>query len=118
MWPHPVRSKRQRDQTNYEQHLRLYRSSPYAGCITQVKQNARTGTKAYVKWQGTNSTVAIWVPDIRVYPGQYVVLMGNYGHGDHHSETVFYVDCLVDAFDQKCFRSARRHERLIAKANP
>ena len=118
MWSHPVRSRRERDQANHEQHLRRYRSSAYTGRITRVKQNARTGIKAYVQWRGTNSSAAMWVRGERVYPGQHVVLTGSCGCGDHHAETVFYVDCLVDAFDHQCSRSARRHERRIAKAHP
>ena len=119
MWKYLLRRRGQKDQAQYQEHLQLYRVSSYAGLITRVRQYyPHKGTKAYVQWQGTNSTSAIWVPDQKVNCGEYVVLTGNYGHGDHHDETVFYVTNLVDRFDDACYRRAHRHERRIAKAQP
>ncbi len=71
-----------------------------------------------MKWRGTDSVSAIWISGISVESGEYVVLEGEYGYGQHHDEEVFYVTNLVDRFDDACYRRAHRHEQRIAKAHP
>ena len=72
------------------------RHGPYetSACLGQVishRQRARTGTKAYVRWLVDDSVTAAWFEASRPPVRAYVLAAGQYGHGPHHRESVFYV---------------------------
>lgn len=66
----------------------------FTTCLGQVvkhRQRARSGTKAYVRWNSDGVVTAAWFEASRPAVGAYVLATGRYGHGPHHTEQVFYV---------------------------
>ena len=94
-------------------------SSLLIGKVNSIRQYARTGTKAYVSWIKGEAANAVWIRDVRLNPGEYLLVDGSEGHGDHHNETVFYIKNLymrlpLDA--EKCWeRYKNRLEKGIGK---
>jgi hypothetical protein len=68
-----------------------YETSSCLGQVVRHRQRARTGTKAYVRWLVDDSVTAAWFEASRPPIGAYVLATGRYGHGPHHTESVFYV---------------------------
>jgi hypothetical protein len=96
-------------------------------CLGQIishRQRARTGTKAYVRWLVDDSVTAAWFEASRPAVRAYVLALGSYGHGPHHSESVFYVgptnfevipaDALA-AYARHRRRQARQERRLARR---
>lgn len=83
--------------------------------VRRVRQLARTGTKGYAEWLGTGDRRAIWVPEVHVSKGQYLVVQGSVGHGDHHGETVFFVNELLRVLPAGTHTKWRRYEAFLSK---
>ena len=93
---------------------------PYVAscCLGQVvshRQRARTGTKAYVRWLADGSVTAAWFEASRPVVGAYVLASGQYGHGPHHSEPVFFVgpNCF-EVIPAEALAAHTRHQRRLA----
>ena len=63
----------------------------YFGKILNIRQHARSGTKAYIQWYKGKSCPAIWIKGIKLKNGEYILVNGSRGPGSHHGEEVFYV---------------------------
>lgn len=61
------------------------------GQVVQLRQRARTGMKAYVRWLADQSVTAAWFEGAWPGAGSYVIARGEYSDGTHHAERVFYV---------------------------
>lgn len=102
----------------------LYETSSCLGQVIGHRQRARTGTKAYVRWLVDGSVTAAWFEASRPAVRAYVLATGRYGHGPHHSESVFYVgptnfevipsDALA-AYTRRQRRAAREQRRLARR---
>lgn len=87
------------------------------GRIVDVRQRARTGTKAYVEWSNGTSTAA-WFEG--AWPSLHadVLATGNLGRGPHHRETVFYVEPGALWIVPAGAREAYERSRLQSPAPP
>ena len=61
------------------------------GALVGDRQRARSETKAWVRWVADAQTTAAWFWNAWPAVGTSVLATGQYGHGPHHSEPVFYV---------------------------
>ena len=81
----------------------------YFGQVVNIRQRARRGTKAYVRWS-TGSVVAVWVPHpYAIRRNDHVVLVGETGAGTHHNENVFYVRNVLASCtprDRRCYEES------------
>ncbi len=94
-----------------------YAISTCLGQIVRHRQRARTGTKAYVRWHSDGSVTAAWFEASRPPVGAYVLATGRYGHGPHHTESVFYVGpASWEPVDADAPAAYLRHQRREAKA--
>jgi hypothetical protein len=80
--------------------------------VYRVRQAAKNGTKAYVKWLTRDGTDAIWIKKQSIFNGQILVLRGNYGHGSHHNETVYYVN-FFEVLPRKIIRGWKLHKATL-----
>lgn len=84
------------------------------GVVTQIRQNARTGTKAWMQWvvdpHGQSRLDAVWVWHARLHTGSMLVVSGSYGHGEHHQETVFYINSVEGQIDPGDYDGWMRQE--------
>jgi len=80
----------------------------YAGTIIQIRQRARTGVKAYVRWEADGSVTGLWVPGASNLPLAPVVVTGSLGWGDHHEEPVVFAST-IRRVRRKDIRKGRRH---------
>jgi hypothetical protein len=89
------------------------------GVVTGIRQHARTGTKAWMRWvsdpSDQRSVDSVWVWHTRLQTGSMLVVSGSYGHGDHHQETVFYINRLEGQLDRRDYDGWMRHERRISR---
>jgi hypothetical protein len=98
----------------WERAQEIVRKSPGAriGCIERVRQNARTGTKGYIRWHQESGTEPIWVPHYHA-GRRFVIVRGNRGYGDHHGEQVFYVKEILCVLPGSAYRGWCRHNKRI-----
>ncbi|MEA2825703.1 MAG: hypothetical protein QOG43_142 [Actinomycetota bacterium] len=110
----------------WERALALGRQSPVGhgpyetvSCLGQVvrhRQRARTGTKAYVRWVADGSVTAAWFWSARPPVHSYVLARGQYSHGDHHREAVFYVhQGHFELIPAQALAAHSREQRRLAK---
>jgi hypothetical protein len=90
------------------------------GKVVRIRQKARFGTKAYVRWHTpynpkSRKKYAIWVPKHWPRKGDYVLGRGSYGHGDHHNERVYFFNEEIEIIDPAIYRGYLRHEKRINK---
>ncbi len=71
--------------------MRPYTRCECLGQVVGYRQRAHSGTKAWVRWTADGQTTAAWFWNDRPAVGTYVLATGEYGHGTHHPENVFYV---------------------------
>ncbi len=117
VWSWFKRWRAKRDEEKYHQWCAFVQTKEFGADIFQivsVRQKARTGLKAYVRWLGSGQTCAVWSEGAWPSTGMFVSAMGNYSHGAHHNEEVFYVNKLFGFIDGKYYAAMRRH---IARAN-
>lgn len=93
------------------------------GVVTGIRQHAHTGTKGWMQWvvspHGQHSRDAVWVWNTRLQVGSMLVVSGSYGRGEHHNETVFYIDKVEGQLDRRDYdgwlrQEARRNRSLGA----
>jgi hypothetical protein len=97
-------------------HVRPYTRCECLGQVVGHRQRARTGTKAWVRWVADDQTTAAWFWKARPAVGTYVLATGEYGHGTHHPEDVFYVapgDYRV--IPVRSLRAWSRHQRRLGR---
>ena len=101
-----------------------YETSTCLGQVVRHRQRARTGTKAYVRWLVDDSVTAAWFEASRPAVEAHVLARGRYGHGPHHTESVFYVGPsdfevipanALAAFTRHQRRTARQERRLARR---
>ena len=78
--------------------------------VETIRQKARTGTKAYVRWLDTGEVDAVWARARRLSKGQMLALSGRRGYGEHHDEPVFYIDRAGPRVDRRTYSGWARHE--------
>jgi hypothetical protein len=112
------RRRELRDQScwnNFEaaQHHALVHSHRI-GIVTEIRQNASTGTKGWMQWivspDGQLSRDSVWVRNMRLQTGSMLVVSGSYGYGEHHNETVFYIDRVEGQLDRRDYDGWLRQE--------
>ena len=81
------------------------------GLILRVRQRAKTGTKAYVKWIETEQIDAVWIPNQQLHVGDIRAFAGCHGHGPHHSERVFYIEGVGPVIGKRLYKAWKRHEK-------
>jgi len=114
-FPERRRRKRKEDWENWNKALDLSKHATMFR-IVSIRQQARTGTKAYVVFQDTKERSAVWIPELLdVERGEYMVVHGSYGHGRHHDEQVFYVNHVLQHMDKQTYKGWKKHEKRIAK---
>ena len=64
-----------------------------------------------------DEVTAAWFQAARPAVGAYVLARGEYGHGTHHAEGVFYVDGprLFEVIPADAHDAYLRHQRRVAK---
>lgn len=83
--------------------------------ITLVRQQARTGTKAYVRWMyQDDSEQAVWVSGCWPSKGDYIVGSGEVGYGKHHDEEVFYFNKVEKVIKKRVYSSYLRHQKRLS----
>ena len=80
------------------------------GDVVRIRQHARTGTKAYVRWIETGQLDAVWAPSMRLNRGQIMPASGHHGHGPHHGEEVFYIHRTGPTVRRRTYKGWARHE--------
>lgn len=93
------------------------------GVVTGIRQNARTGTKAWMRWivdpPEQHAVDAVWTWHTRLQTGSMLIVSGSYGHGDHHNETVFYINRVEGQLDRRDYQGWMRHEsRRVSRVAP
>ena len=53
---------------------------------------------------------AVWVRGTRLLKGSMLVVSGSYGYGEHHDETVFYINRIEGRIDRRDYDGWRRQE--------
>jgi hypothetical protein len=84
------------------------------GVVTGIRQYARTGTKAWIRWivdlPEQHTVDAVWAWHTRLQTGSMLIVSGSYGHGEHHNETVFYINAIEGQLDRRDYEGWLRHE--------
>lgn len=113
-----MRKRREGDLKCYERACR-FEGAQHSGQIVSIRQRARTGTKAYIRWSKLDYKTGIWFPFPQMYIaiGQYVSVSGQFSYGQHHDEEVFYVHTVIDRFTDDVYKRARRHVKYVTRAN-
>lgn len=83
------------------------------GRVTSLRQRARTGTKAYVKWIIGSGPSAIWIPKAWPKVGMFLLVRGCVGTGTHHNESVLFVNTLEWILPGNTQRGWKRHEKRM-----
>ena len=83
--------------------------------IIDIRQQASTGTKAHVVFEDTSEEDAVWIPDFWPAKGEYIVSKGDYGHGSHHDENVYYVKQVLLHLHKDTYMGWNRHEKRLRK---
>jgi hypothetical protein len=60
--------------------------------IIRTYQYARTGTKAFIRWDGVEREQDSWFEGNRVWNGDRVLVTGHEGYGRHHNRKCWYVE--------------------------
>lgn len=84
--------------------------------IVGIRQQARTGLKAYGKWLNNGATSALWIEGAWPTVGMFMSASGDFGGGPHHGERVFYAKAPYYFFNQSQHAGVRRHMKRFAKA--
>jgi hypothetical protein len=92
--------------------------TPTLVTVIAVRQRARSGTKAYLRFSGTSVVCAAWFPDRWPHVGTHHVVSGHLWDdvaSTHHRETVFWVDFVHATAAGDVVRRWRRHERKLRR---
>jgi len=81
-----------------------------SGWVVGIRQVARTGIKAYVRWNATKRRTGVWIKGCRFLPRGPIVVSGVLGYGPHHDEPVVYVNQYM-TFSKHTWRRAKRYAR-------
>lgn len=93
-----------------------YVTSCCLGQVVSHRQRARTGTKAYVRWLADGSVTAAWFEASRPPVGAHVLASGRYGHGPHHTESVFFVGAnTFEVIPAEALAAYTRHHSHLAR---
>jgi hypothetical protein len=84
--------------------------------IVGIRQQARTGLKAYGRRPDSGETSALWIEGAWPAVGMFISAPGDFGGGPHHGEWVFYAKPPYNFFDQGQHAGVRRHMARAAKA--
>lgn len=109
--------KKMWNQWEHAQELIKNDSSLYLGQVVRIRQHARTGTKAYIRWIEGNASEAIWAPEERLHPGNFIVATGSEGGGNHHSEPVFFINDIKLILHPEAYNGWNRYNKKLAKLN-
>lgn len=82
--------------------------------IIGIRQQARTGLKAYGRWLFTGQTCALWIEGAWPGVGAFMSANGTYGDGPHHGEYVFYAKQPYYFMDRASYLGMQRH---VARQN-
>jgi len=74
--------------------------------VVRATQHARTGTKAFVQFRD-GTQCAAWFPGRRVTRNQVFAVQGRTSYGQHHHQTVFYVNAVTHQFSFRAWKRAR-----------
>jgi hypothetical protein len=87
--------------------------------VERIRQQARTGTKAYVRDIDTGYRFAIWYPQNWPAAGSIMLIQGNFWGGEHHNEEVFYVNTYMPHgwLPERVYNGWRRHNKRLAALN-
>jgi len=104
-----------RDAEKYQRWAAFVHSGPDIFEIVSIRQSyRRKGIKGYARWLDGRSS-AIWIRNAWPSIGTFVSAEGNYGHGEHHQEQVFYVNRIIAVMDSSHVAAARRHMSRMKK---
>ena len=84
--------------------------------IVGIRQQARTGLKAYGRCINNEETSALWIEGAWPTVGMFMSAPGDFGGGPHHGEWVFYAKAPYYFFSQSHYAGVRRHMQRAAKA--
>jgi hypothetical protein len=110
----PSKRTLRRDSERWEKFLEL-RSNALSSRILYIKkirQYAQTGTKAIVADLSSGKIIGAWFPDKRMYSGNIVLAEGDFGHGHHHDEEVFYVSRLHKSLPKAVLKNWERYHSV------
>ena len=97
------------------------------GVVTEIRQYARTGTKGWMEWvvypSGQPRILdAVWAGGARLDLESMLMVDGRYGDGEHHQETVFYINGIKGWIDRRdndgWLREEARRRRELALSGP
>lgn len=86
--------------------------------VAQVHQRARTGTKAFIRWEGTATRRQdAWFRGISVTPGTYALVEGFYRYGPHrHEPHLFEVTNVIAVAPASAYRAWQHlQQRPVAR---
>ena len=86
------------------------------GQVIRVRQKAQRGSKFYLRWIGASGSSAAWAERYWPSRGDVLVVRGNVGYGEHHHESVFYVNEVIQRLPASTYRSWARAERRRTRA--
>ena len=72
--------------------------------VKKIRQHASTGTKAFIVNLLSGEQTSAWFPKERIHPGNILLLEGEFGHGPHHQENVFYVRNIIVSAPKKALK--------------
>lgn len=89
----------------------------HIGVMTKIRHYyPRKGTKGWMEWivasekSEEHTVAAVWVKHMRLQIGSVLVVSGGYAHGDHHHETVFYVESVHNQISRSDYDGWLRQE--------
>lgn len=85
--------------------------------VRWVYQTPRTGSKAFIVWDGDSFDVDTWFAGWwRMPQGVYVLVTGSYGWGPHNrNPNTFYVAKVLDVIPGAAREAYQRHRSRVAK---
>jgi hypothetical protein len=101
-----------RDAKKYQQWYAFIQTRNFGAEIFQIvgiRQQARSGLKAYGRWLGSDQTCALWIEGAWPSIGTFMSAPGSHGGGPHHGEEVFYAKQPYYFLDHKYYAAMQRH---------
>ena len=89
-------------------------SSLRLGRVISVRQEARSGTKAYIVWhEKPGDQIAVWVADYWPKKNDFILGSGSIGYGEHHAEPVYYFNNVKRIIRNRVYLGFLKHEYRV-----
>jgi hypothetical protein len=97
----------------------LRQKGGWIGEVAGILQNARTGTKAYVRRLGMRDVEAVWAPNRRLTPRTFIhatsVSKRQGTAGSHHAEEFWWVNRVGRIASREAYVGWLRHNERLAQ---